>query len=49
MLNLSEKTVEFHKYRIMRAFDIKNNAELVLFALERGLIFRRLRVTGKRN
>ena len=38
ILNLSEKTVQFHKYHIMQAFNIKNNAELVLFALARGLI-----------
>lgn len=38
ILDLSEKTVQFHKYHIMQAFSIKNNAELVLFALERGLI-----------
>ena len=40
ILNLSEKTVQFHKYYIMQAFNINNNAELVLFALGRGLIFR---------
>ncbi len=38
VLNLSEKTVEFHKHHIMQAFDLKNNAELVLFALKQGLI-----------
>jgi DNA-binding NarL/FixJ family response regulator len=38
VLNLSEKTVEFHKHHIMEAFNIKNNAELVLFALKQGLI-----------
>jgi DNA-binding NarL/FixJ family response regulator len=38
MLNLSEKTVEFHKHHIMQAFNLKNNAELILFALKQGLI-----------
>jgi len=38
ILSLSEKTVEFHKHHIMAAFNIKNNAELVLFGLKRGLI-----------
>ena len=38
LLELSEKTVEFHKHHIMEAFNIKNNAELILFALKRGLI-----------
>jgi len=35
---LSEKTVEFHKYHIMEAFNLKSNADLVLFALKQGLI-----------
>jgi DNA-binding NarL/FixJ family response regulator len=38
MLSLSEKTVEFHKRHIMESFNLKNNAELILFALKRGLI-----------
>jgi len=38
ILNLSEKTVQFHKYHIMETFNLKSNADLVLFALKRGLI-----------
>ena len=38
VLNLSEKTVMFHKYNVMHAFNLKSNADLVLFALKRGLI-----------
>jgi DNA-binding NarL/FixJ family response regulator len=38
MLNLSEKTVEFHKHHIMQAFNLKSNAGLILFALQQGLI-----------
>jgi DNA-binding NarL/FixJ family response regulator len=38
VLNLSKKTVEFHKHRIMKSFNLKNNAQLVLFALKHGLI-----------
>jgi DNA-binding NarL/FixJ family response regulator len=38
LLDLSEKTVEFHKHQIMDAFNLKSNADLVLFALKRGLI-----------
>lgn len=38
LLELSEKTVEFHKRHIMTAFNLKSNAEVVLFALKRGLI-----------
>jgi len=37
-LHLSEKTVAFHKHHIMVAFNLKNNADLVLFALSQGLI-----------
>jgi DNA-binding NarL/FixJ family response regulator len=38
LLNLSEKTVEFHKHHIMVSFNLKTNADLVLFALNHGLI-----------
>ncbi|HYK34731.1 MAG TPA: response regulator transcription factor [Alloacidobacterium sp.] len=38
ILSVSEKTVMFHKYHIMELFNLKNNAELVLFALNRHLI-----------
>jgi DNA-binding NarL/FixJ family response regulator len=38
LLNLSEKTVEFHKHHIMESFSIKSNADLVLLALKHGLI-----------
>jgi DNA-binding NarL/FixJ family response regulator len=37
-LNLSEKTIEFHKHHIMETFNLKSNAEIVLFALKQGLI-----------
>jgi DNA-binding NarL/FixJ family response regulator len=38
ILNLSEKTVEFHKHHIMVFFNLKSNADLVLFGLKHGLI-----------
>jgi DNA-binding NarL/FixJ family response regulator len=38
ILNVSEKTVMFHKYHIMRSFNVRSNADLVLLALNRGLI-----------
>jgi DNA-binding NarL/FixJ family response regulator len=38
ILNVSEKTVMFHKYQIMHNFNLKNNAELVLLALKHHLI-----------
>ena len=40
ILSVSEKTIEFHKYHIMQAFNLRNNAEIVLFALKRNLISR---------
>jgi DNA-binding NarL/FixJ family response regulator len=38
LLDLSEKTVEFHKHHIMESFHLRTNADLVLFALKHGLI-----------
>jgi len=38
ILMVSEKTIMFHKYHIMESFNLKSNAELVLFALKNGLI-----------
>ena len=38
VLNLSEKTVEFHKHHLMEVFNLKSNAALVLFALKQGLV-----------
>jgi len=38
ILKVSEKTIMFHKYHIMESFNLKSNAELVLFALKNGLI-----------
>jgi DNA-binding NarL/FixJ family response regulator len=39
-LHLSPKTVEFHKHQIMHTHNLKNNADLVLFALDQGVIKR---------
>jgi DNA-binding NarL/FixJ family response regulator len=38
VLKVSEKTIEFHKRHIMDAFNLKSNADLVLFALKRNLV-----------
>jgi len=38
ILKVSEKTVMFHKYNIMESFNLKNNSELVLFALKHHVI-----------
>jgi len=37
-LNLSLKTIEFHKHHIMAEFNLKSNADLVLLAVKLGLI-----------
>jgi len=38
ILKVSEKTVMFHKYHIMKSFNLKTNTDLVLFALKLHLI-----------
>jgi DNA-binding NarL/FixJ family response regulator len=38
VLDISEKTVEFHKHHIQESFNLRSNADLVLFALKHGLI-----------
>jgi DNA-binding NarL/FixJ family response regulator len=38
LLDISPRTVEFHKYRIMEQLGVKTNAELVQYAIKRGLI-----------
>jgi DNA-binding NarL/FixJ family response regulator len=37
LLNISARTVEFHKYRIMELLNIKTSAELVQYAVKHGL------------
>ena len=39
-LQISESTVQFHKYHIMKNFNLQSTAELVLLALKSGLISR---------
>jgi DNA-binding CsgD family transcriptional regulator len=38
VLDISPRTVEFHKYRIMGVLGVKTNAELVQQAAKLGLI-----------
>ncbi len=38
ILNISRKTVEFHKASIMRLLDLRSTAELTRYALARGII-----------
>jgi DNA-binding NarL/FixJ family response regulator len=39
-LGISPRTVEFHKYQAMEALGLRNNAELVHFAIKHGLVER---------
>jgi DNA-binding NarL/FixJ family response regulator len=36
-LNISPRTVEFHNYQMMQAFNLHNTAELIHFAIKRGI------------
>ena len=38
VLNMSRKTVMFHKYRIMKTFNLKTNADLLRLAIKNNLI-----------
>ena len=38
ILNLSTRTVEFHKQRIMELLDLKTNADLIRYAVKEGLV-----------
>jgi hypothetical protein len=35
---VARKTIEFHKHQIMAQFNLKTNADLVLFAVKEGLV-----------
>ena len=39
-LEISARTVEFHKYQMMESLGIHSNAELVHFAIKHGLVER---------
>jgi len=38
ILEVSEKTVEFHKHHIRELFNLHSTADIVLFAVKQGLI-----------
>jgi DNA-binding NarL/FixJ family response regulator len=38
ILNIRTRTVAFHKYRIMKEFGLKTNADLVAFAIREGVL-----------
>ena len=37
LLNVSSRTVEFHKYRMMEDLGLRTTAELIQFAIKHGL------------
>ena len=37
-LEISPRTVEFHKYKMMETLEIRTSAELVHFAVKHGLV-----------
>jgi DNA-binding NarL/FixJ family response regulator len=38
LLSISPRTVEFHKYQMMEAIEIRTSAELILFAIKHGIV-----------
>ena len=38
ILNVSPKTVEFHKYRLMEHLDLRTTAELTQYAVKHGIV-----------
>ena len=38
VLNVTKRTVAFHKYRVMEELELKSNAGLVLFAIKNHLV-----------
>jgi DNA-binding NarL/FixJ family response regulator len=37
-LNLSPRTIEFHKYNMMAEWNLKTSADLIRFAIKNGLV-----------
>jgi len=38
VLDISSRTVEFHKYKVMEALGLKNSAELIQYAIRQGIV-----------
>jgi DNA-binding NarL/FixJ family response regulator len=38
ILNISTRTVEFHKYRIMESLGLRTNAEMIQYAIKHGIV-----------
>jgi DNA-binding NarL/FixJ family response regulator len=46
MLNVSQKTVEYHKYGMTQKLGLRTNAELVQYAIDQGIVKPRSSVAG---
>jgi len=42
VLEISRRTVEYHKYRIMKILGLHKSAELIQFAVQHGLVVQSL-------
>lgn len=38
LLNISPRTVEYHKYRLMEDLQLRNSTALIRYAIENGLV-----------
>ncbi len=38
ILDISTRTVEFHQYSLMEALGLRNNAELIQYAIKHGIV-----------
>ncbi len=38
ILNIKPRTVAFHKYRMMEQLNLKNNADLIQYAIREGMV-----------
>jgi DNA-binding CsgD family transcriptional regulator len=38
VLNITPRTVAFHKYQIMETLDVKTNSELIQYAVKHGIV-----------
>jgi DNA-binding NarL/FixJ family response regulator len=49
VLEISRRTVEYHKYRIMKILGLRKSAELIQFAVQHGLILQSLTPHSRRQ
>jgi DNA-binding NarL/FixJ family response regulator len=48
VLSITMRTIAFHKYRAMREFGLKTNADLIRFAMKRHIVVGRRETPDKR-